>query len=213
MGSRCQHTTTMNMPVRAQVHCADGPCGRCTQVIVNPRTQQVTHLVVKPGKAPRTERLVPMKFVMGTERNVIRLGCTKGELAKTEPFIETEWVQVDLRYFDPLLDEDLAEYSGCPFAILVDQVHVPPGELAVHRHVRVKATDKQVGRVGEFLVDPVDGRITHLVLCKGSPWGQKKVNIPASQIDRIEDTIHLKLDTLGVKALTGRATNRRWRRR
>lgn len=209
----CQQTTALNMPVHAQVHCTDGPCARCTQVIVNPRTHQVTHLVVKPSKAPRTERLVPMKLVVGADRNVIRLGCTKGELAKREPFIETVWVQVDFRYFDPLPDEDLAEYSGYPYTMLVERERVPPGELAVRRPVRVKATDKQVGRVAEFLVDPVDGRITHLVLCKGPPWGQKKVSIPVSQIDRIEDTIHLKLDKLSVKALTVSAPNGRWRRR
>jgi hypothetical protein len=45
----------MDIPVKAVVQCTDGPGGRSTYVVVNPITEQVTHLVVKE----RQPRLVP----------------------------------------------------------------------------------------------------------------------------------------------------------
>lgn len=170
----------------------------------------MTHLVVKANRAPRTERLVPMKWVIETIRNSIRPSCTRDELTRMEPFIKTEWVEIDLRYFDPLPDEDLAEYSAYPYTMLVEQERIPPGELAVHRHVRVKATDKQVGRVDEFLVNPADGRITHLVLRRGLLWGRKNVSIPVSEIGQIgEGVVHLQLDKSSVESLPATPVRRK----
>jgi len=44
---------------------------------------------------------------------------------------------------------------------------VPAGELAIHRGDPVRATDGQVGHVGEFIVDSDSGYISHMVLQKG----------------------------------------------
>jgi hypothetical protein len=86
--------------------------------------------------------------------------------------------------------------------IPITHQRIPHGELAVQRGARVEATDGHVGRVDEFLVDPVDTHITHLVLREGHLWGQKDVTIPVSHIDRIEeDTVYLKLDKHSVEAL------------
>jgi sporulation protein YlmC with PRC-barrel domain len=94
--------------------------------------------------------------------------------------------------------------------IPVTHQRIPHGELAVHRGARVEATDGHVGRVDEFLVDPVDTHITHLVLREGHLWGQKDVTIPVSHIDRIEeDTVYLKLDKHNVGALPAIPIRRR----
>lgn len=51
--------------------------------------------------------------------------------------------------------------------ISVEYERIPPGELAVRRGARVETTDGHAGRVDEFLVNPADGYITHLVLREG----------------------------------------------
>jgi len=52
-----------------------------------------------------------------------------------------------------------------------------------------------VGRVDEFLVNPANNRISHLVLREGHLWGKKDVTIPVNEIDRFEDnTVYLKLN-------------------
>jgi sporulation protein YlmC with PRC-barrel domain len=87
-------------------------------------------------------------------------------------------------------------------SVPIEHEHVPAGELAIRRGARVEAADGHVGRVDEFLVDPANGHITHLVLREGHLWGQKDVTVPVSQIERIEeDTVYLKLDKHSIGAL------------
>lgn len=89
-----------------------------------------------------------------------------------------------------------------PIALPLEHERIPPGELAVRRGAKVEASDGHVGRVTEFLVDPTDGHITHLVLREGHLWGSKDVTIPVSQIDRIEeDAVYVKLNKRGIEAL------------
>ena len=134
---------------------------------------------------------------------MIHLRCTRDELAALEPFIETEYIQGDNAYYIYVPEE----YRVWPYVIPetpmpMEHMHIPPGELAVRRGARVQATDGRVGRVDEFLVDPTNGHITHLMLREGHLWGQKDVTIPVSQIDHIEeDTVYLKLDRHSIEAL------------
>ena len=83
-----------------------------------------------------------------------------------------------------------------------------PDLAAILRQARIpiKASciidECNVGQVDEFLVDPVSGHITHLILRKGHLWGQKDVTIPVSEIARVEeDTVYLKLTKEQIEAL------------
>ncbi len=192
----------MDIPINADVRCADVLCGRSTCVIVNPTTKRVTHLVVEEKQFPYSKQLVPIDQVLEATPQVIQLRCTSRELAEMEPFVETEFI-------DTLIPDYMdGSYMGWPYVVpeppvtLIQHEHIPPNELAIRRGARVEATDGRVGRVDEFLVDPANGHITHLVLREGHLWGQKDVTIPVSQIDRIEeDTVYLKLDKHSIGAL------------
>ena len=46
----------MEIPLNVDVHCSDGHCGRSTYIILNPTTEQVTHLVVKQKQPPAVGR-------------------------------------------------------------------------------------------------------------------------------------------------------------
>ena len=50
----------MDIPINAEVRCADGPCGRSTYVVIDPASRQITHVVVKEDGFPFAERLVPL---------------------------------------------------------------------------------------------------------------------------------------------------------
>lgn len=203
----------MDIPVNAEVACVDGVCGQSTYVIINPISRQVTHVVVKQKKGLHTEHLVPVDLVADTTRDLIRLRCTRDELARMEPFTETEYVQEKISGVAYLEDAYLVWPYHIPelnTTIPITHQRIPHGELAVHRGARVEATDGHVGRVDEFLVDPVDTHITHLMLREGHLWSQKDVTISVSQIDRIgEDAVHLKLDKHNVEALPAIPIRRR----
>jgi hypothetical protein len=186
----------MDIPIDADVLCTDGLGGRSTYIVLNPVTRQVTHVVVKQHTFPHLERLVPVEMVSETSPNQIQLECSQQELHRLEPFIETEFLPGGFPYEAYELDE----YRLWPYLLPDDELvpveheRVPPGELAVRRGSHVRATDGDVGRVDEFLVDRETEHITHLILREGHLWGQKDVLIPVSEIGQIdEDRVYLTL--------------------
>jgi sporulation protein YlmC with PRC-barrel domain len=194
----------MDIPIGADVQCTDGPGGRSTYVVLNPVTGRVTHVVVKPDSFPRLERLVPVEMVAETSPDQIHLACNQQELHGLESFIETEFVPGEFPYAAYELDEFRLWPYVLPDDELVPVEHerVPPGELAVRRGSHVRATDGDVGRVDEFLVDRETEQITHLVLREGHLWGQKDVLIPVSGIGQIdEDRVYLTLSKAEVANL------------
>jgi len=208
----------MEIPLNAQVECTDGICGRSVYVLINPVIDQVTHLVVREDSSPNTEYIVPVDIVTETITDTIRLHCSKAELEKMDPFIKTTFVEEKL--------PDYSAYGGgygsgmvyWPYAsyeetvqMPVEHQEIPAGELAVQRGTRVEATDGYVGKVDEFVVNPKNGHITHLVMREGHLWGQKDIIIPLSSMRDIrKDTVFLKLDKARVESLPTFPLKRRW---
>jgi sporulation protein YlmC with PRC-barrel domain len=197
----------MDVSVNADVQCTDGLCGQSTYIIVDPVRREVTHVVVKESWFPHAEYLVPLDLVVESTTSLIRLKCTRDELLMQDAFTELEFVDRDPSYLGDEFetDEGLLMWPHVvpeDMAIPVEYERVPPGELAVRRGTHVHARDGRVGRVDEFLVDPANGHITHLVLREGHLWGQEDVTVPISEIARIEeDTVYLKLDKEQIEAL------------
>jgi hypothetical protein len=220
----------MKVALNVEVQCADGSCGQSTRVVINPVTQQLTHIVVEISRIPSAERVVPLHKLAETTATMIRLSCTKDELKAMPDFVEHHYVRVE-KPPDYLADwggwimgsgyagSSAFDHRSGPGVILALPYAVParphetevidvkgesiaPDELAVHRGARVEATDGQVGKVDDFLVDTKSGHVTHLVLREGHLWGQKDVTIPVAQIEREEeDAVYLKLDKQAIGAL------------
>jgi uncharacterized protein YrrD len=192
----------MDIPVDAEVYCTDGHCGRSTHIILQPAIDRVTHLVVRKRQWPHTEVLVPVAAVTVTTPDSINVSYTRDELAKQQDFVETDYLEVDIpRYAGGAYYWGPQVYAE-PYVAFIQHESISAGELAVRRGTPVEATDGHIGQVDEFLVNPEDDRITHLVLREGHLWGQRDVTIPVSQIDRIvEGAVYLKLDKRSVEAL------------
>jgi len=204
----------MNFPLNVDVHCVDGLCGRSTHIILNPVTEQVSHIVVKEDQPPGIERLVSVKLIASTAAEVILLSCAKEIFTKLEPFNQPDFIYTDV----PQHATDPSLTLLWPFVVPVKRIvddkvrRIPPGELAVRRGARVRATDGWVGRVDEFIVGPVSGNITHLVLREGHPWKEKDITISVDQIDHIkENTVYLKIDKDTIASMPSVAVKRRWK--
>ena len=88
---------------------------------------------------------------------------------------------------------------------------IPSRELAVRRGICIEAKDGYVGKVDEFVVNPENGHITHMVMREGHLWGKKDVIIPISLVgDTREGTVFLKLDKLQTEFLPTFPLYRRW---
>lgn len=207
----------MEVPINADVECSDGRAGISSHVIIDPTARKITHLVVNDQEPVASRNwLVSMEYVAETSHDMIRLSCTKEELAAMEPFEELHYVNVshdeagypaDAYYLSPYVSPLRTDFVP----VIVERI--PQGELAIRRGALIEATDGFVGRVGEFLIDPDNSEITHLILEEGHLWGKQEITIPLSAIDHaIEDTIFLKLDKREVSFLPTIPLKRHYRK-
>ncbi len=212
----------MEIPLNAQVECTDGVCGRSVYVLINPVIDQVTHLVVKEDSSPNTEYIVPVDVVSKTIADTIQLRCSTAELEKMDPFVKTTFIEEKVPervhayggggraemgsfyYWPYIIPESIAQVSE-------EHLQIPPGELAVQRGTRVEAMDGYVGHVDEFIVNPENSHITHMVMREGHLWGKKDVIIPLSAMgDTREDTVFLKLNKHQIESLPTFPVHRSW---
>lgn len=204
----------MVFPLNVDVHCTDGHCGVSTHIVLNPVSEQVSHIVVEEKGSSAVERLVSVMLVANTAAEVIVLSCTRDEFARLEPFSQTDFLYANLPQH--AVDPNLTMLW--PFVVPVKRIvddkirRIPLGELTVRRGARVRASDGFVGRVDEFIVGPVSGNITHLVLREGHPWKEKDVTIPLADIDRIEEkVVYLKIDKQTIASMPSVPVKRRWK--
>ena len=200
-----------NIPIAAPVECTDGPCGKSTQVIVNPVNRTVTHFVVEDSKLPDyATRLVPVAYVADATPERIQLSCTRADVARMGPFEVSDFI--------PESPYGTAYTSGAAYTsrYVVDDTaydefreeNVPAGELGLYSGMHVKARDGQVGRLDELVLDPNSGAITNLLMRKGHLWDTREIAVPVDVIDFVDgNTVYLKIDKSSVGDLPARRTS------
>jgi sporulation protein YlmC with PRC-barrel domain len=203
----------MDIPLGVDVHCTDGRCGRSEFIILNPTSEEVTHIVVKEPRPSRLERLVPIDWIANTASDVILLNHSREDFVHLDLFRATDFVYTEI----PLHDTDPRLTALWPYVVpskrIVDDsiIRIKPDELAVHKGTAVRATDGQIGRVDEFIVGKKSGMITHMVMREGHLWGRREVSIPMSLIEKIEeDVVYLKVDKKAIEDMPSIQVTRRW---
>ncbi|GMQ79198.1 MAG: hypothetical protein BMS9Abin02_1759 [Anaerolineae bacterium] len=208
----------MDVPLNVDVNCADGPAGRSTTIILNPISSEVTHVVVKAG---RNEFMVPLDLIVESTPSKIQLRCTKEELSKLDLYVKMQFMGRENLNTEFELWMDSAE-SGAnwwPYTQIDDQhmdtynlvEQVPHHELAIHRGSKVRASDGHIGQVDEFIVNPANNQISHLILVERHLFGRREVTIPIDQIEQIDqDIVYLKIEKKAVRALPDVPLDRRY---
>ena len=196
----------MDIPLNAEVYGSDGRIGLSTYIVVNPVTQETTHIVVRDNSSHHGEHLVAVNHIKDSDSDTIHLACTDEELAKMELFEEVEFIPTSV----PRYDLTVSAAFAWPYVtasqesrfVQMHHRHIPPYERDIRRGAHVHASDGRIGLIEEVIVDPQTLHLTHLVLREGHLWGQKDVMIPVDEIESIEENnIYLKIDKSSVEAL------------
>jgi sporulation protein YlmC with PRC-barrel domain len=75
----------------------------------------------------------------------------------------------------------------------------------------MEVQDGYVGKVDEFVVNPKNSHITHVVMRAGHLWDQKNVIIPVSAMDDTgDDTLFLIIDKQQIESLPTLPVHRLW---
>jgi sporulation protein YlmC with PRC-barrel domain len=218
----------LHMPIR----CVDGRFGELANVVIDPGTRCLTHLVVGPEDRHDHPRLVPVEHVhAGEGSDVISLQCTIAEVTALESIDEFAYVRsgefpvgdslwdVGIQEMHPLPGPGSlgpAEALGAGMEIDYDEHvavtfhRVPKGSVEIRRGSPVTSSEgDHVGHVVGFVVEKEE-QIGRLVLEHGHLWRKREVAIPGGAIERLEnDAVTLNLSSGAVGALEPLPPHRR----
>jgi sporulation protein YlmC with PRC-barrel domain len=193
----------MEIPLNAHVFCGSELCGHSRFVVIEPRTHQLTHFVVKTiNLIDPIELVVPIEWVEKACCHSILLNHTHPELLELPQLESLDTLAIwdpELGYFPQhavLWPISLARFPRAQF-------NIPRGEELLEQGSEIRAADgRRIGWVDEFVIDPHSGEITHLVMREGHFWHPKIVSVPVRFIHKIEkEIIYLSLDELAAEQL------------
>jgi len=215
---------THRLDLASPVHCSDAQFGELADVVIDPTTRCVTHLVVRPHKRPDEARIVPVDWAT-SERSetAITLSATVAEVNRLDRLHETAYLRLgEFPVDDPGWDVGVEDVLGLPYFqgieaqpieadphVMFGYDRVPKGEVEIRRSSAVRAADgPDLGRVDGFVVDGT-GHISHVVLEHGHLWGRREVTIPIGAVERVDtDVVVLRLTKGEVGALPSHRVHR-----
>jgi sporulation protein YlmC with PRC-barrel domain len=224
----------MRLELGNPVRCSDGAAGELADVVIDPATRRVTHLVVQPHDRRDQARLVPIEWARpdSPSDNAIELDCTLAKLDELERIHEAKYLRLgDFPVDDPEWDVGIEEIAVLPsyggFApggidagvgptdydphMVAGYDRIPKGEAEIRRGSAVTSSEgDHVGHVDGFILDD-EQRISGLVLEHGHLFGRRVIVIPVGSVAKIEsDELHLSLTKQEVGRL--RAAPDHWRK-
>jgi len=214
----------MRLALGSPVRCTDAPFGELADVVVDPISRRVTHVVVEPHRDHGRARLVPIGW-LSDEPDGLVLDRTTREVKALEPVEASEYLRLgQVPALDPEHDIGVESFLALPLYQELDGLgtvvdpdphatviydRVPKGEVEIRRSSAVvSADDHLLGRVDGFLVGR-DGAFAGLVLERGHLWAQREVVVPYDAVERVEnDAIRLSLTKDAVGSLPARRVHR-----
>jgi sporulation protein YlmC with PRC-barrel domain len=218
----------VKLELASPVRCIDGPFGELADVVIDPTSRRVTHLVVEPHGRHGLAVLVPIELAArGDGPPTVSLRCTVEEARRLPPVQEFAYLRLgESPANDPDWDVGIENVLALPYYqgyaefgpepvefdahLSMTYDRIPKGEVEIRRTSEVTSSDgDRLGQVDGFLVDG-DDQITHLILERGHLWGRREVAVPIGAVSRVvTDSVEVGLAKDEVGALPSIPV-RRW---
>ena len=214
----------MRLGLGSVVHCTDAPFGELADVVVDPVSRRVTHLVVQPHHRRDQARLVPIERASSAEDDAVALDCSIADVEALELVFESAYLRVGkFPVADPDWEIGIEEVLALPLYqemdgggtvfdpdphVMVNYDRIPKHEVEIRRASAVMSADgHRLGHVDGFLIGT--GETADIVLERGHLWGRREIVIPAAAVERVQnDSITLSLTKDEVGALAARRVHR-----
>jgi len=205
----------MQIKIGAPVITLDGEqVGVLDRVVIEPGTNEITHLVVEKGFLFTTDKVIPMEMVGASTENKVSLRVKATDLEQIPDFLDLEYVparktretlvaaptiadkeKIRALYLYPRAGTfgPFTTYSATHFARQAK--NIPEDTIALEENAKVLTEDKDhVGNVERILTAPQSDRATHIVIAKGILLKERKI-VPTCWIKTVlTDKIHLSVD-------------------
>ncbi len=192
----------MRLDLGSAIQCSDGALGELADIVIDPTTRRVTHIVVKPHDTSCTARLVPIALIRPGTAAPIVIDCSLEEAGRLEHAEEMAYLRLgEFPVDDPHWDIQVTEMLALPYYEGIDMPssgvltygqgvdvrydRVPKGEVEIRRHSAVTSSDAhRLGHVDGLVTD--GEHASHIVLERGHLWGKREIAIPIGAVDRID---------------------------
>jgi len=210
----------------ADVFTADGEkVGEIDRVVIDPRTNTVSHVIVEKGFLLPTDRVVHVSLIRKAVEDRVELRDVIDDLEVLPEFQEFEYVpadEADLEeppagavplYWYPAAGTAWWDYTGRvtypgywgyarpPFVAEMDR-NIPEGAVALREGARVISRDgEHVGDIEAIFSEAEGNRVTHLLLSRGFFLSEEKL-IPTTWVALVmEDEVHLTVNADFIEGL------------
>jgi len=201
----------------ASVFTSEGQrAGQIDRVVIDPKTKEVTHVVVQKGFLFTTDKVVPVSLIGAATEDRVTLRKDAGDLQALPDFEETHYVPVSAAEAREMLPAGYVRHLywypptsftwwgslgyparyGYPIPPYVARTerHVPEGTVALEEGAKVLSRDREhVGDVDAVLTDPEKDRATHLLISQGLLLKEHKL-VPTTWVSTVlGDEVHLSV--------------------
>lgn len=214
----------MQFKENTSVYTADGQqVGVIDRVVLDPQTNEVSHVVVRQGWLFTEDKVVPTALIDVATEEEVRLRADVDNLDELPLFEVTHYIPYDdtayanetattaaypaLGYARPLYGypplggvwggyySGYYAYPTTPYAVETER-NIPEGSIALKQGASVFASNgESVGQVARVFVDEETQQVTHLLISEGWLFKEKRI-VPADWIKSvIEDEVQLAVNT------------------
>jgi uncharacterized protein YrrD len=187
--------------------------GKINRFIVDPVTNEITHLVIEKGKLFSEDKVLPFRMIRPSEERVVLKEAT-GDLQKLPPFEEKYFVRADdpedasLTGNNTHTQRNIFTYfwypsnvnTGFPAYELENpsvtpveiRRNIPENTVSLKEGSHVISSDgKHVGDVERFVVQPGSNQVTDFLISRGLLFKDQK-RVPVDWVKSLEeDKVHL----------------------
>ena len=194
--------------------------GRVDRVVIDPKTKEVSHVVVRKGFLFTEDKVLPMDLIARTTEDQVLLRPDAGDLEKLPTFEETHYVPVSdheragmpagpvmpsMYWYPPYGAAGWGGYGlgyyGPGYTTRTEK-NIPQGTVALAEGAKVISADgEHVGNVEHVLTGSQADRATHFVISQGLLMKSRKL-IPTAWISDLQrDEVHLGVGSELLKSL------------
>ncbi len=192
--------------------------GHIDRVVIDPKTNDITHVVVHKGFFVSEDKVVPVGLLNAGQKDQVMLQLDSEQLEQQPNFEETDYLPLNderqtartgaiglappaLYWYPTYGGTPLLGYPISPFVVEIRK-NTPAGTIAVKPGAKVITRDgKNVGDVIQLLTGSDEERVTHCLISKGLLMKEKKL-IPVGWIEYWgEDELRLAVESATVDRL------------
>ena len=179
--------------------------GEIDRVVINPKTDAITHIVIREGFLFTSDKVVPVDWISVTSEDAIVLNASKDKVNTLPDFEETHYVPredghypedyAQAYYWYPSetvnwwTDPGYRTFFGADAApyTKVTTRFTPDGTIPLKEGAKVYSSEnRHVGNIEEVFADPESDHATHFVIEAGLIFKERKL-IPTSWIDTMDE--------------------------